>query len=180
METKTQPNFDFEKLASLSEEERAAAIAEYTAAVEKNALESVEGMYKGELKNARYESAKYKMALDNTFPHFGERIAAIEEIIAQNAAFDTMSDEEKLRMAYYIDRGKSMQEAPTAEELLAKLKDNPEAMRHVEAAILERLKTEKVPALSTSGGVASVPLTPKAKPKNLSEASALAREAFGL
>lgn len=176
----THPTLDFEKLAALSDEERAVAIAEYTAAVEQNALVNVGMQYEGELKNARYESAKYKMALDGTLPRFGERIAAIEEIIAANEALGAMSDEDKLRTAYYIDRGKSIQEALTTEELIAKINENPEAMRRIEAAMLERLRTESAPALASSGGAASVPLTPKAKPKNLSEASALAREAFGV
>ena len=180
MENKTQKTIDFEKLATLSEEERAAVISEYTAALEKSAFENAGMQYESELKNARYESAKYKMALDGTLPHFGERIAAIEEIIATTAALGAMSDEEKLKTAYYIDRGKSASDEFSAEELLSKLKGNPEAMRLIEAEILERLRTENVPALSSSGGAASVPLTPKAKPKNLSEASALAREAFGI
>ena len=57
-----------------------------------------------------------------------------------------------------------------------------EAMRLAEAAILERLRTEGggMPALSASVGGAGLPLTPKTKPKTLSEAAALAREAFGV
>lgn len=171
---------DFEKLAALGEEERAVAIAEYTAAVEANARDAANAEYDSLLRSAKYESAKYKMALDGTLPNFGERLCAIEEIIAANAALGAMSDEEKLRTAYYIDRGKSAGVAPTAEELLSQLKSNPEAMRLCEAAILERLRAENAPALSSSSGSASAPLTPKAKPKNLSEASALAREAFGI
>lgn len=180
MEQIKSPTFDFEKLASLSEEERAAAVAEYTAAVEANVRAALSADYDAELRTLRYESVKSKMALDGTLPHFGERIGAIEEIIASNAALGAMSDEERLRTAYYIDRGKSAGEAPTAEELLNLIKGNPEAMRLCEAAILERLRIENPPALSSTSGSASVPLTPKAKPKNLSEASALARQAFGI
>lgn len=174
------PTLDFEKLATLSEDERAAAIAEYSAAIEANAKGGVAAQYDAELKNARYESAKYKMALSGELPSFGERLGAIEELIASSDMFATLSDEEKLRTAYYIDRGKNAPAPQSADALLRQLKANPEVMRAVEAAVIERLRTEKSPALSATGGTASVPLTPKAKPKTLNEASALARQALGL
>ena len=180
MEQMQSITFDFEKLSALGEEERAAAIAEYTAAVEAKARAASAAEYDTELRALRYESVKSKMSLDKALPRFGERIGAIEEIIAQNAALGAMGDEDRLRTAYYIDRGKSAAEAPTAEELLNLIKGNPEAMRLCEAAILEKLRAENPPALSATSGSASVPLTPKAKPKNLSEASALARQAFGI
>ena len=180
MEQMQSPVFDFEKLSALGEEERAAAVAEYTAAIEANARTAAAAEYDAELRALRYESVKSKMSLDNTLPHFGERLGAIEEIIAANSALGAMSDEEKLRTAYYIDRGKSAGEAPSAAELLNLIKENPDAMRLCEAAILEKLRRENPPALSSTSGSASVPLTPKAKPKNLSEASALARQAFGI
>ena len=82
MEQIKSPTLDFEKLASLSEEERAAAVAEYTAAVEAAARAALSADYDAELRTLRYESVKSKMALDGTLPHFGERIGAIEEIIA--------------------------------------------------------------------------------------------------
>jgi|GEM_PF-1283255 len=178
-QTKSQ-TLDLEKLFTLSEEERVAALEEYTASVEANARAAVAAEYDAELKTMRYESVKSKMALDSTLPNFGARIGAIEEIISANAALGTMSDEDKLRTAYYIDRGKSAAATPSAEELLNLIKGNPEAMRLCEAAILDKLHKENPPALSSTSGSASVPLTPKAKPKNLSEASALARQAFGI
>ncbi|MBQ4557562.1 MAG: hypothetical protein IJA60_07950 [Clostridia bacterium] len=180
MEEMKTPSLDFEALAVLSEEERKSAIAEYTAAIEANAIESVKAVHDGELKEVRYENAKYKLIADGTLPHFGERIVAIEEIISGNTALASLSDEERLRTAYYIDRGMTADDVPTTESLLRALNENPEAMRLCEAAILERLRGEKAPALSADGGAASVPLTPKAKPKSIDEASTLAREAFGL
>ena len=174
------PTLDFEKLAALSDDERSAAIAEYNAAVEASVRGGIEAQYDSELKNARYESAKYKLALDKELPNFGERLGAIEEILASNEMFLAMGDEEKLRTAYYIDRGKNVPAPKSADALIAELESNPEAMRAVEAAVIERLRREKSPALSAGSGNASVPLTPKAKPKTLGEASALAREAFGI
>ena len=120
------------------------------------------------------------MALDKTFPDFGERIGAIEEILASSDVFASMGDEEKLRTAYYIDRGKNVPKAQSTEALVAAINSNPDAMRIVEAALIERLRREKSPSVSASHGNASLPLTPKAKPKTLNEASALAREAFGI
>lgn len=170
---------DFEALMSLNEEERTAAIAQYNASIEASAKEAYAKEHSSELKAARYESAKYKMALDKSLPDFGERIDAIEEIIASSEAFSSMSDEEKLRTAYYIDRGKNGGE-PTAEELVTKLKSNPEAMRIIEAAVIEKLSVKGAPALLAGRGNASLPLTPKEKPKTLNEASKMAREAFGI
>lgn len=170
---------DFEALMSLSEEERSAAIAQYNAAIEEGARATYAAEHASELKAARYESAKYKMALDKSLPNFGERMDAIEEILASSDAFSSMSDEEKLRTAYYIDRGKSGGEV-TAAELVEKLKSNPEAMRLIEAAVLEKLSVKGAPALSAGSGNASLPLTPKEKPKTLNEASKMAREAFGI
>lgn len=176
----TKEIFDFDALMALGEEERAAALDEYRAALEKRGMDSAAERYMGELSAARYESAKYRMALDKTLPNFGERIEAIEEIIASNAAFDSMSDEDKLRTAYYIDRGRNKAAEPTAEEILELAAKNPDVMHALEIKMLEKLKCQSNPPLSAGKGSASMPLTPKAKPKNLSEASAMAREAFGV
>lgn len=175
-QTKT---LDFETLMSLSEEERSTAIAQYNASIEASAKEAYAKEHASELSAARYESAKYKMALDKSLPGFGERIDAIEEILASSEAFSSMSDEEKLRTAYYIDRGKCGSEV-SAEALVERLKNNPEAMRIVEAAVLEKLSAKGAPPLLAGRGNASLPLTPKEKPKTLNEASKMAREAFGI
>ncbi len=171
---------DFGALASLSEEERTAAIAAYSAEVEAHAAALAEEKYGGELREAKYASAKYRLATDKSLGGFGERIEAIEAILANTPALEGLSDEEKLRTAYYIDRGMRADEAPTAESLLMQLKSNPEAMRLCEAAILEKLRAEQRPNISATSGSASVPLTPQKKPKSIDEASVLARQAFGI
>ena len=176
----SQTTLDFEALMALGEEERAAALSEYGAALEKKGMDSAAEQYKTELRTARYESAKYKMALDKSLPNFSERIEAIEEIIASNEAFGSMSDEERLRTAYYIDRGRNASAEPTVDELFALIEKSPEVMGALEVKVLEKLRAKSNPPLSAGKGSASMPLTPKAKPKNLSEASALAREAFGV
>ena len=174
------PTLDYEALASLDEEARSAAIAEYTAAVEAKAALAAEEKYGGELKNAQYANAKYRLANDAGLCGFSERIEAIEAIASENSALMALPDEERLRTAYYIDRGMHADENPSAEELLIKLRANPEAMRLCEAAILEKLKTEDKPSFMAAGGAASVPLTPEKKPKSIDEASSLARAAFGI
>lgn len=174
------PTLDFNALAALSEEERAEQIAAYAAAVEAYAADVAETKYGGELRMARYNSAKYKLAGDKALSGFGERIESIESILRSTPVLDGLGDEEKLRTAYYIDRGMRADDAPTAEELLTKLKSNPEAMRLCEAAILEKLRESSEPPMHATSGNASVPMTPQKKPKSIDEASALAREAFGL
>ena len=180
MEEQKTPTLNYEALAALGEEERASAINAYTAEVSAIAAAAAEEKYGGELREAKYASAKYKLASDGTLRGFGERIEAIESIIAENSALSGLPDEERLRTAYYIDRGKHADEAPTTEMLLMQLKNNPEAMRLCEAAILEKLKTESAPPIKATSGTASVPLTPQKKPKSIDEASTLARAAFGI
>lgn len=170
---------DLEALMALDSEERNAAIAQYTASIEASAKEAYALEHASELKAARYESAKYKMALDKSLPSFSDRMDAIEEILASSDAFSSMSDEEKLRTAYYIDRGRSAGEVST-NELIERLKNDPEAMRIVEAAVIEKLSVKGTPPLFAGGGNSTLPLTPKEKPKTLNEASKMAREAFGI
>ena len=167
----------------MGEEERAAALAAYATETEafSAALAAAKADTEVALAAAKYNAAKYKLAADPEMKGFAERMDAIEALLASGAVSGDLSAEEKLRTAYYIDRGKQSA-APSAEELFARLQASPEAMRLAEAAILERLRTEGggMPALSASVGGAGLPLTPKTKPKTLSEAAALAREAFGV
>ncbi|MBR5538429.1 MAG: hypothetical protein IKU61_00870 [Clostridia bacterium] len=172
------PTLDYEALASLDGEARAAAIAEYTAAIEERASLAAKEKYDGELRAVQYANAKYRLA--SGLKDFSGRIEAIEEIARENPALMALDDEERLRTAYYIDRGMRADESPSAEELLMRLRENPEAMRLCEAAILAKLKTEASPAFAAAGSVASVPLTPQKKPKSIDEASSLARAAFGI
>ncbi len=178
-ENKT-PILDFDALSSLGEEERAAALAAYSAEVEAHAAALAEEKYSDELRRANYVSAKYRLASDKALSGFGERIEAIEAILANTPALGSLCDEEKLRTAYYIDRGMRADEAPSAEQLLNQLRTNPEAMRLCEAAILEKLRAEQSPSFSATSGSASVPMTPQKKPKSIDEASTLARAAFGI
>lgn len=180
MEEQKKPTLDFDALAALSAEERTAAIAAYAAEVEASATAAADAKYSGELQDARYASAKYKLAMDGGLSGFGERMDAIEEILASTPVLHSLSDEDKLRTAYYIDRGMHTGDAPSTETLLRQLQKDPEAMRLCEAAILEKLRAEQAPALHSTTGGASVPLTPAKKPKSIDEASALARAAFGI
>lgn len=177
---KTTPTLDFERLSALSEEERTAEIAAYTATVEGAAAEAARAELQGELSSARYAVAKYRLCADESLCGFGERMEAIEEILASTPALNALSDEERLRTAYYIDRGKQPASPPTAEALVAALQSSPEAMRMVEAAVLEKLRACEPPAFMATAGGASMPVTPQKKPKSIDEASALAKAAFGI
>lgn len=180
MEEKKTPTLDFDALSALGADERAAAIAAYATEVEAYAAANAEEKYRGEISAANYLSAKYKLSTDKNFIGFGERIEAIEAIIEGNPALAALSDEERLKTAYYIDRGMHKDDEPSAEMLFEKLKGNQEAMRLCEAAILEKLRHEKAPSFCATSGNASMPVTPQKKPKSIDEASALARAAFGI
>ena len=174
------PKLDFDALTALSKEERTAAIEAYTAEVAAQASAAASAKADGELQDARYASAKYRLAAEGKLSGFGERLGAIEEILERTPALHALPDEEKLRTAYYIDRGMRADVSLGAEELLGQLKSNPEAMSLCEAAILEKLRAANAPALYATNGGASLPMTPQKKPKSIDEASALARAAFGI
>ena len=108
----------------------------------------------------------------------------IEAVLTETPALASLPDEERLRTAYYIVRGKRPEPVPTrepsAEELFAALEKNPAAMRLAEARMLEMLGADSAPALMSSAGSASAPATVREKPKTIDEASGLARAAFGI
>ena len=180
MTDNTTPTLDFDLLSTLDGEQRDAAIAEYSDAIAKNAAAEVEKRYSDELRQTRYANAKYRLLGDKSLVGFAERIDSIEALASENPALASLCDEERLRTAYYIDRGMNVQETPSAEKLIEQLSANPEAMRKLEAAMLEKLRTSDTPTFMAQGGAASVPLTPVSKPKSIDEASALARAAFGI
>ena len=180
MDNREFPALDFAALAALPEDERAGALADYETAVRAYAEDTGRSDAADELRRARYEAAKYKMAADASFADFGRRMEAVERILAETPALDALPDEEKLRMAYYIDRGMQKSAEPTAEELLAAVRRSPEVMRTLEASFAAALTAKDEPALFASAGNFSMPATVREKPKTIGEASALAREALGL
>ena len=99
MEEQKKPTLDFDALAALSAEERTAAIAAYAAEVEASATAAADAKYSGELQDARYASAKYKLAMDGGLSGFGERMDAIEEILASTPVLHSLSDEDKLTVS---------------------------------------------------------------------------------
>lgn len=176
MEQKNEPILNLEALGAMTPAERNAALEAYTAAVAAKASADAAS----ELAAARYAAAKYRMASEGGLDGFAARLPDIEKILADTPALAALPDEERLRTAYYIDRGMQPREAVSAESLVAAVKDNAEAMRLLEAAVLEKLRVTDVPPLSATAGNASVPVTPQKKPKSIDEASALARAAFGI
>lgn len=180
MEQQNEPILNLEALGAMTPAERNAALEAYTAAVAAKASADAGAQYANELAAARYAAAKYRMASEGGLEGFAARLPDIEKILADTPALAALSDEEKLRTAYYIDRGMQPREAASAETLVAAVKGNAEAMRLLEAAVLEKLRAADVPPLSATAGNASVPVTPQKKPKSIDEASALARAAFGI
>ena len=199
------PTLDFEAVAAMDDDARAAALAAYRTEVAAlgDALaadEASEAEKENALAAARYDAAKYKMASDKSLVGFADAMDEIETVLAETPALADMPSEERLRTAYYIVRGKHGASAPahaptaaavsqvaaapahepTAEELFAALEKNPAAMRLCEARLLELLGADSAPALFATAGNASAPATPKEKPKTIDEASGLARAAFGI
>lgn len=163
---------DYEALGDMTPAEREAAIAAYTAALTAPFVE--------ELSAARYAAAKHRLSSDPALAGFAERLSEIEKLIGDTPMLQSLGDEERLRTAYYLDRGMQPSTEPSAEALVAAVQGNAEAMRLIEAAVVEKLRAVEMPPLAATAGTATAPLTPPKKPKSIDEASALARAAFGV
>lgn len=183
------PTLDFEAVAAMDDDARAAALDAYRAEVAAlgDALAADEqngAAQQDALAAARYDAAKYKMASDKSLVGFADAMDEIEAVLTETPALASLPDEERLRTAYYIVRGKRPEPVPTrepsAEELFAALEKNPAAMRLAEERMLEMLGADSAPALMSSAGSASAPATVREKPKTIDEASGLARAAFGI
>lgn len=171
MET-NRPILDIEALGGMDAAEREAALAAYAAALT--------APLEQELAAARYTAAKHRLSTDSALGGFAERLPAIEKLIGDTPILQSLGDEERLRTAYYLDRGMQPTVAPSAESLVEAVKGNAEAMRLIEAAVVEKLRCADVPPLAATAGTATAPVTPPKKPKSIDEASALARAAFGV
>ncbi|MBQ7660986.1 MAG: hypothetical protein IJS44_02905 [Clostridia bacterium] len=183
MNEKNLPTLDFAALSAMGEEERTAALAAYQTAMDEfraelSADNERTAALEGELKTAKYEAAKYRLGCTPELDGFSARLGEIEKIIESMPALAALSDEERLRTAYYIDRGKTQK--PQGGENLAKtLAEDPEALRLAGKLLLDELGGG-APALFATAGGASLPLGTNEKPKTLDEAGALARKAFGV
>lgn len=183
------PTLDFAAVSAMDDDARTAALDAYRAeltTLEQTLAEAeqCDAERESALHAARYDAAKYKMASDKSLDGFADAIDEIETVLAETPALAALPDEERLRTAYYIVRGRrpapTPAPEPTAEELFAALKKNPAAMRLCEARMLQMLGADPTPALMATAGNATAPLTVKEKPKTIDEASGLARAAFGI
>ena len=128
------PTLDFEAVAAMDDDARTAALDAYRAEVAAlgDALaadEQSDADRQSALAAARYDAAKYKLASDKSCAGFADAMDEIETVLAETPALAAMPDEERLRTAYYIVRGKRPAPAPapepSAEELFAALEKNP-------------------------------------------------------
>ncbi|MBQ9429173.1 MAG: hypothetical protein IJU41_06480 [Clostridia bacterium] len=183
MNDKDLPTLDFTALSGMGEEERAAALDAYKTALDDYRAASADAAahtaaLEEELKAAKYEAAKYRLCGDSELEGFGARLAEIEGILESMPALASLSDEEKLRTAYYIDRGRT-KKSGAKENLAGALAKDPEAVRLAGEMLLREL-SDGAPALFAGVGGASLPLGENEKPKTLKEAGELARKAFGV
>lgn len=183
MTDKELPTLDYAALSEMGEEERAAALDAYQTALEDYRAASAgadarTAALEDELKAAKYEAAKYRLCSDSELEGFGARLCEIEGILESMPALASLSDEEKLRTAYYIDRGRT-KASGEKKELAKALAEDPEAVRLAGQMLLAEL-SDGAPALFAGAGGASLPLGENEKPKTLKEAGELARKAFGV
>lgn len=187
------PVLDFEQVQYLGDAERqkalssyGTAVAEYTKASLMKELQPIVDQYHRQTKEAADTAVKHQMAGSGRFEGFTEDAEQIEKIIATTPGLSDLPPETKYALGYVINRGvKAMNAKPaapeTAEELVAKVLNNPEAMKAIEKQRAAKIAAagKGAPTLGASQGQSSAPAVAQNPPQTLSEARERAFKMFG-
>lgn len=187
------PTLDIEHVQYLSEAERAqamskysAAMAEYTRASLMKELQPIVDQYNRQTKEAADAAVRNQMAGSGRFEGFSEDAEQIEKIISATPGLSELPPETKYALGYVINRGvKAMNTAPaapeTAEELVARVLQNPEAMKALEKERVTKIAAanKNAPTLGASQGQSTAPAVAPNPPQTLSEAREWAFKNFG-
>lgn len=188
------PKLNFEEVQYLSDAERAeamvkynTAMAEYTKQSIMKEIQPVVDQYHKQTKEAADTAVKNQLISSGKFDGFSEDAEQIEKIIASTPGISDLPPEMKYALGYVINRGvKAMNAKPaapeTAEELVARVLSNPEAMKAIEKQRVSKIAqaNKAAPPVAASQGQSSAPAVSPNPPKNLDEARAKAMKIFGL
>lgn len=128
------------------------------------------------------EAAIKRLAEDNRYAGFSERLGDIKAFIAAFPALDALDAEVRYELAYLAilgsDKLKNANKTPSPAELVEALVENREAVKLYESVRTAQLaeKNGAIPTHIASKGAASMPANIKNSPKNLNEAR---KEAYG-
>ncbi len=188
------PVLDFNAVQYLDDEARSKAMAEYHNAVAEYTkqgvmkdLQPIVDQYNRQTKEAADAAVRNQLIGSGRFEGFSEDAAQIEKIIRSTPGLADLPPETKYALGYVINRGvKAMNAKPaapeTAEELVAKVLKNPEAMKAIEKERVSKIAqaNKSAPPVAASQGQNNAPAVSPNPPKNLDEARAKAKKIFGL
>lgn len=191
------PVFDVENVQYLSDDERMAATAKYSSAMADYArktvlsevmkeMQPIVDNYKRQTAEAADMTARNRIKSSKGFEDFDDYGDAIDRIAANTPGFDGIDPEMKYALSYMINRGiNAMNQKPeteTAEMLVERVKNNPDALRALEEMRVKQVaeKNAAVPPVTASQGSATAPAVKPEPPQSLEEATERAYKMLGL
>jgi hypothetical protein len=176
---------DGERLRAISQ--YGAAMADYTRQAVMKELQPIVDQYHRQTKEAEEAAVKNQLLASGQLEGFSEDMAQIDKIVSTTPGLSELSPEVKYTLAYVINRGvKAMNAKPaaaeTAEQLVAKVMQNPEALKAIEKERVAKIAAanKSAPPIAASQGQGNAPAVAQNPPQDFNEARARALKRFGL
>lgn len=188
------PVIDFNTVQYLGEEERRQAIEQYGSAMADYAKQSIMqelqpmvDHFRRQTKEAEDAAVRNQLGGAGGLEGFTDDLQQIENIIAKTPAIAALPPETRYALGYVINRGvKAMNAKPAEPEgvdaLVARVLENPEAMKAIEKERVSRIAAanRQAPPVAASQGQNNAPAVAQNAPQDFNEARARARKIFGL
>ena len=195
-ETVTEPQIpalNFRELQYMSDDEQAAALAQWQAAVmegaAQKAMKSVDPIrqdYEAKQRQAADEAARSMISGRADFSDFTANSANIERIAAL-PEFQSMKPETRYMIAALAARGiannpQNKPAAPTTEQIIEMAYANPDVIRAIETRRAQEVqkKNDELPVLGASSGMGAANPIPENRVKSKADLETRMRARFGL
>lgn len=195
-ETVTEPQIpalNFRELQYMSDDEQAAALAQWQAAVmegaAQKAMKSVDPIrqdYEAKQRQAADEAARSMISGRADFSDFSANSANIERIAAL-PEFQSMKPETRYMIAALAARGiannpQNKPAAPTTEQIIEMAYANPDVIRAIETRRAQEVqkKNDELPVLGASSGMGAANPIPENRVKSKADLETRMRARFGL
>ncbi len=164
-----------------------AAMADYTRQSILKELQPMVDQYERQTREAADAAVRNQLAGSGRLPGFSEDAGQIEKIIATTPGLANLPPETKYALGYVIHRGvQAMNAKPaepeTAEQLVARVLENPDAMKAIEKQRAQKIAAanKNAPPVAASQGQHNAPAAAQNPPQDFNEARSRARKLFGL
>lgn len=187
------PALNFRELQYMSDEEQAAALAQWQTAVmegaAQKAMKSVDPIrqdYEAKQRQAANEAARSMISGRADFSDFSANSANIERIAAL-PEFQSMKPETRYMIAALAARGiannpQNKPAAPTTEQIIEMAYANPDVIRAIETRRAQEVqkKNDELPVLGASSGMGAANPIPENRVKTKADLDTRVRARFGL